>query len=105
MTSEVSIAVISALDLDFLPGDYLDKLREETQTSTARPSRTENEDSYSNSDTVKINKKQTRKKIPRKKTKIRFHGKCKNRKAKNQPPPLLRVFCENQISEESNNHH
>lgn len=98
MTSEVCIAVISALDLDFLPGDYLDKLREETQTSTARPSRTVNEDNYLNSDTVRVNKKANKKKVAKKKDKNKILRKIQKPEIKTPTTtPIPRVLSKPDI--------
>lgn len=98
MTSEVCIAVISALDLDFLPGDYLDKLREETQTSTARPSRIVNEDNYLNSDTVRVNKKANKKKVAKKKDKNKILRKMQKPEIKTPTTtPIPRVLSKPDI--------
>lgn len=92
MTSEVCIAVISALDLDFLPGDFLDKLREQTQTSTESPSRTGNEDNYLTSDSVRINKKAKKKKVAKKKDKNKITQKMQKPAKQITTTPTPRVL-------------
>ena len=56
---DILLAVISALDLDFLPSDYLDKLRDHQSQSSSSSSKTGNgnEENIFTSDQAKENKK------------------------------------------------